>query len=208
MSNDNLTQEEAARRAELITDSAYQVALDLTRGDEVFGSETTLTFGCREPGASTFIDLTARSLELAELNGERLAAEAFDGNRLRLENLGPANTLRVSGAVEYSHTGRGLHFFRDPVDGEPYLHTQFEPWDAHRVFACFDQPDLKGTFDFRVTAPEHWVVVSNQPAAAAGGVWTFERTPVMSTYLTAFVAGPYQSVRDRHRGKELGLYYR
>jgi aminopeptidase N len=208
MSNDDLTELEASRRAALISGCVYDTELDLTRGDELFGSDTTLIFRCAEPGASTFIDFTARELEVAELNGRPIPSDCFDGNRLWLRDLGAANALRVRGVAEYSRTGRGLHFFRDPVDGEPYLHSQFEPWDAHRVFACFDQPDLKATFGFRVTAPGHWVVVSNQPATVSGGTWTFERTPVMSTYLAAFVAGPYRSLRNRHRGIDLGIYFR
>jgi aminopeptidase N len=208
MSRDDLTEREAARRARLISGCAYETALDLTRGDQVFGSDTTVTFRCSEPGASTFIDFAARELELAELNGAALPADAFDGRRLRLDGLAADNRLRVRGTAPYSHTGQGLHFFRDVADGQPYLHTQFEPWDAHRVFACFDQPDLKATFAFRVAAPRHWVVVSNQPGTQAGELWTFERTPIMSTYLTAFVAGPYRGVHRRHREVELGLYYR
>ena len=61
------------------------------------------------------------------------------------------------------HTGEGLHRFVDPVDKSVYLYTQFEVADSRRMFAVFEQPDLKATFTFTVTAPDDWQVVSNQP---------------------------------------------
>src|SRR5205823_5971481 len=102
----------------------------------------------------------------------------------------------------------GLHRFKDPVDDETYLYSQFETFDAHRMFACFDQPDLKATFSFTVDAPEHWHVVSNMPAERDAGRWVFEPTPRQSTYITALVAGPYSEIHDTHDGIPLGIYCR
>ena len=208
-----LLRTEARERARIISDLTYTVALDLTRGDELFGSDATLTFACSEPGATTFIDLTAPGITLVELNGEQIAPSAFDGHRITLVGLTTENTLRVIATCEYSKSGTGLHFFRDPVDDLPYLHTQFEAREAHKVFACFDQPDLKATFDIQVDAPENWTVVSNttptvQPSGAAEGTWAFARTKTMSTYLVAIVAGPYHVVRDSHGDINLGIYCR
>ncbi|HVE90748.1 MAG TPA: aminopeptidase N, partial [Actinomycetota bacterium] len=209
---DNLTREEAVARAAIISGCVYDIALDVTGGDEVFESTTTVRFDCSEPGASTFIDLTAPSVESIELNGQQVPLEAFEGHRIRLDDLQASNTLRVTATCSYRHTGTGLHHFRDPVDKEVYLHTQFEPFDAHAVYACFDQPDIKGTFAFTVTAPEGWEVVSNMAPTSApgsgGGRWAFPPTPVMSTYITAIVAGPFHVVRDRHRNIDLGLFCR
>jgi len=107
------------------------------------------------------------------------------------------------------HDGTGLHRFQDPVDGRYYLHTQFESNDAHRVYTCFDQPDLKATFDFTVAAPEDWVVVSNTaPSSQEEGVWVFPTTPLISTYITAIVTGHYAYWRDQHGDIPLGLYCR
>jgi aminopeptidase N len=204
----NLTREEAQDRAGLISDFHYDVRLDLTTGDETFGSDTTVTFRCRRPGSSTFIEFIGPAVSRAELNGKRLPAAAFDGGRLQLENLAADNTLSVSGTARYMDDGTGLHRFQDPVDDRVYLHSQFASYDAHRAFACFDQPDLKGTYTFSVKAPDDWVVVSNTPGKRGGSTWSFPTSKVMSTYLAAIVAGQYHSVHQDHRGISLGIYCR
>jgi len=133
----------------------------------------------------------------------------LEGGRLRLERLEAQNTLTVKGLGSYSNDGAGITFFRDPVDGRTYLHSQFAEHDTSKGYACFDQPDLKATFAFRVKAPEHWVVVSNTPGTrGSDGVWTFPNTSVMSTYVTAVVAGDYHAVHQNHRGIPLGLFCR
>lgn len=207
---DNLTRDEARSRAAQISDCRYDIELDLTTGDQVFGSTTSLAFRSR-PGESVFVDLTASGIERIIFNGQELSHDVFEGHRIALTDLAEENELQVVATCEYTLTGTGLHFFRDPVDKQVYLHTQFEPFYAHKVFACFDQPDLKGTFAFRVLAPHGWEVVSNMDATtrpAAGGRWAFAPTPVVSSYITAIVAGPYHVVRDRHRDIDLAIYCR
>ncbi|MDR1118955.1 MAG: aminopeptidase N [Bifidobacteriaceae bacterium] len=217
----NLTQAEARARAALIANPRYTVELDLTGDGTLFGSTTTVQFESREAGAVTFIELVAPEVLQATLNGRPLdVAQAFAEDRLKLEDLQPENTLVVEARCAYSHTGEGLHRFTDPVDNNVYLYTQFEPADSCRVFAVFEQPDLKGTFEFRVKAPAGWKVLSNQPLAqapvveGAEGVWhRFEPTPKLSSYLTAVAAGPYAEWRGEvesadGRAVPLGLYAR
>ena len=210
MSDDNLTREEAAERARLISDVHYDVDLDVRTGDERFTSITDATFACAEPGVSTFIDLDATGVSKIVLNGRELPHAALEpGNRIRLDGLEERNSLRVEAECEYQHTGTGLHHFRDPVDDAVYLHSQFEPFDAHRVYACFDQPDIKATFELSVHAPPEAKVVSNAPVAShEGNTWRFERTKPVSTYITALCTGPYHVVTDRHRDIDLGLWCR
>jgi aminopeptidase N len=186
----------------------YDIRLDLTAGDETFGSETNVKFRSRRPGASTFIEFIGPAVSKAELNGKPLPEGSFDGGRLQLANLAADNTLTVSATGVYMHDGTGLHRFEDPVDQRVYIHSQFATYDTHRAFACFDQPDLKATYRFEVKAPEDWVVVSNTPGKRAGHVWSFPTTKVMSTYLAAVVAGHYHSVQADHRGIPLGIYCR
>ncbi|MCK0111598.1 aminopeptidase N [Ornithinimicrobium sp. F0845] len=219
MPGQNLTRDEAAARSAVITTDSYAVALDLTTGPETFGTVTTVEFGAQE-GTESFIDLVAPSVSSIVLNGESLdPAEHFADSRIRLPRLAERNTLTVEATGAYMNTGEGLHRFVDPADGEVYLYTQFEVPDSRRVFAVFEQPDLKATFQFTVTAPAHWQVISNQPTpepVAAGSrpgagqtdpadadaqpgdiaTWTFEATPSISSYITALVAGPYDVVRD------------
>ncbi len=206
----NLTRDEAATRAALLRVDSYDVALDLREQDPgtTFRSTTTVRFSCTEPGASTFIELAAPGIRSATLNGAPLDTAGFDGERLPLTGLAADNVLVVDADCRYMRTGEGLHRFVDPVDGAVYLYTQFETYDAHRMYACFDQPDLKATFALTVDAPEDWVCVSGGASTQDGGHWVFETMPRVSTYITALIAGPYASVHDEHDGIPLGLYCR
>ncbi|WP_088282220.1 aminopeptidase N [Kineosporia sp. A_224] len=202
MPGTNLTRDEAAERARLLGVEAYDVTLDLTTGADTYASTTVVTFTCREPGASTFVDLIAPAVREVVLNGQALdVAEVVSTGRIALSELAARNELRVVADAAYMTTGEGLHRFVDPVDKEVYLYTQFEVSDARRVFTCFDQPDLKATYAFTVTAPSHWQVVSNSPTPApqdlgdGRATWAFAATPRLSTYVTALVAGPYHAER-------------
>jgi aminopeptidase N len=200
--SENLTRIEAEERAALVTVHEYDVVLDVTTGPDVFRSTTTVRFAATE-GASTFIDAITAAVHSITLNGVELdPAEVSDGIRIQLPGLAAQNELVVVADGRYMHTGEGLHRFVDPVDGEAYLYTQFEVPDSRRMFAVFEQPDLKAAFRFTVTAPAHWQVVSNQPtpepidAHEGAKTWAFEPTPRISSYITALIAGPYDVVRD------------
>ena len=208
MPGTNLTRVEAQERASAISTESYEVALDLTTGAETFAADTTVRFTAT-PGASTFIDIVAKSVESIELNGARLdPAEVYADSRIQLPGLEASNTLRIASTMLYTNTGEGLHRFVDPADGEVYLYSQFEVPDSRRMFPVFEQPDLKARFRFTVTAPARWKIVSNQPTpepvistgSMGGGeptaTWAFEPTPVMSSYITALIAGPYHEVRS------------
>ena len=209
----NLTRDEAATRSARITVSSYQVDLDLTGDDVTFGSVSVIRFGCAVPGSSTHLDLTAPGVREITLNDAPVSLDAFDGDRITLTGLAADNVLRVTADCAYSHSGEGLHRFTDPADGRVYLYSDLETFDAHRVYACFDQPDMKASYQLAVTAPADWEVVSNMAAESSvpdGGAvrWHFPPTPVMPTYITAVAAGPYHVVRDEHDGIPLGLYCR
>src|SRR5438874_13803416 len=157
---DNLTRVEAQERARVIGDASYDITLNLREGAITFGSETTVRFSCRDTTASTFIDFDAVELQEVTLNGRVLDIKETTDGRIRLDALEETNELVVAGTCEYARTGTGLHRTVDPVDKNAYTYTQLEPFHAHRVFPCFDQPDLKATFTFSVEVPEHWLVVS------------------------------------------------
>jgi aminopeptidase N len=204
---ENLSREEARERAALLSVDGYEVSLDVRsaigepQGEEprTFRSVTTIRFRCNEPGASSFADLIAPSVTAVSLNGKDLdPSEVFDGSRILLEDLAADNELIVDAQCAYSRTGEGLHRFVDPEDGEVYLYTQYEPADARRVFATFEQPDLKAPFRFEVTAPEGWTVWSNGAGERHDGVWRFAETKPISTYITCVVAGPYHYVTDTY----------
>ena len=203
MPGENLTRVEAQNRAAIIATDSYLVKLDVTKDAKTFDSDTTIEFGCSKPGSEIFVDAITDSVSLIELNGVALdPASHSDGIRITVPGLAAQNTLRIVAKGIYSNTGEGLHRFVDPVDGEVYLYTQFEVPDSRRMFPVFEQPDLKATFEFHVTAPSNWQVVSNattpEPVAVDGknSEWRFAPTPRISSYITALIAGPYSVWRD------------
>ena len=201
MPGENLTRQEAAARAATVDVESYDIRLDLTRGDRTFASRTTIVFTATD-GADTFVDLIAEAVHEIRLNGQHLDTRAWDGSRISLTGLREHNELTVLADARYMTTGEGLHRFVDPVDKEVYLYSQFEVADSRRVFAVFEQPDLKASFRFTVAAPDHWTVVSNSPTPApeadpdhhATAIWRFAPTPRIPCYITAIIAGPYHRV--------------
>ncbi len=228
MPGTNLTRQEAAERAALLSVEAYEVEVDLTSSAETFPVRVTVIFDCVQPGAGSFIDFIGDSVESVELNGTALdPATAYADGRIALPDLAAHNTLRVEATGRYMHTGEGLHRFVDPVDGEVYLYTQFETADSRRMFPVFEQPDLKAHFTFTVVAPERWRIISCQPTPEPAPLgersvpqlgtvpvarWEFAPTPRLSSYITALIAGPYDVVTDTVRAGDrdvpLGLFCR
>lgn len=231
MPGQNLTKEEAGARRAVVSRVRYGVHLDVSRGQDRFASTTQISFDA-EPGASTFLDLVAPAVDSVVLNGTQLdVSQVFVDDRIELSDLAEHNEVVVVANAAYSHTGEGLHRSVDPSDGNVYLYSQFEVPDARRVYAVFDQPDIKAVFTFSVTAPESWEVISNMPSSAepvdgetAPGTlsgeaieglkkWEFSPTPRMSSYLTAFIAGPYASWHTEYANEDgrtipMGIYCR
>ncbi len=228
----NLTHAEAEQRASLVSNVSYTVHIDLTRGAETFGSVSEIRFDA-PAGSATFLDLIAPKVVSVSLNGKNLdPAKVYKDSRIELEGLAEHNTVRVEALGAYSHTGEGLHRAVDPSDRRVYLYTQFEVADARRMYADFEQPDLKATFDFTIDAPSSWTVLSTMPSSGKQVLegrsvqegtltegtdtvtrWSFATTPRMSTYLTALIAGPYAQWHDSYANEDgrtvpLGLYCR
>ena len=220
----NLAQEQAVERADLLDVDSYTVELDLTDGvgkpgEGTFRSTTTVRFSCRTPGASSWIDLVAARVSSATLNGTALDITGYDEAKgITLPDLVADNEVIIEADGRYMNTGEGLHRFTDPVDGSVYLYSQFETADAKRMYACFDQPDLKAVHRVRVVAPADWVVISNAPCehtedTASGAVrHVFADSARISPYIVALVAGPYARWTDEYTDDEatipLGIYCR
>ena len=216
MSGTNITQIEAAQRSEVIKVSSYKIDLDLTTGAETFLVKTTVNFAGLKPGATTFIDCVGKRVISAKLNGADFDPK-FDGETVFLPALAAENLLEIEHEGIYSNSGEGLHRFVDPADNEVYLYTQFETGDARRMYACFDQPDQKATFTISTITPKHWEVISNYGIEATKDLdgdrkhIQFATSQVISTYVTAIVAGAYKSVHDEYKGEKtipLGIYAR
>ncbi|MFF7362799.1 aminopeptidase N [Streptomyces sp. NPDC008125] len=204
-----LTRDEAQTRARTIDVQRYTVDLDLTTGDETFGSNTAIRFTARTAG-DTFIEVKPAELHALSLDGHPLDPALLADDRYPLTGLtaGP-HELRVDATMRYSHTGEGMHRFTDPTDGESYVYTQLFLDDVQRVFPAFDQPDLKSVFAITVTAPDGWNVLGNGISTPTGhGRWTIAPTPLISTYLVAVAAGPWHSVTTEHAGIPFGIHCR
>ncbi len=201
-----ITRAETRERGKLLQVHAYTVSLDLTKGDKIFGSESVISFDCGQPGAATYLDLIAEVVHEIVLNGEQIdPMTSWADGRIAIAGLAASNELRVTADCAYTHDGSGMHRAVDSADGRVYTYTNLEPAEARKVYANFEQPDLKAEFTFHVTAPAGWVVLSNQPgldpepvAGTHAATWHFPATPRISTYLTAVVAGEYHLVRSEH----------
>nr|WP_063770866.1 aminopeptidase N [Streptacidiphilus neutrinimicus] len=212
-----LTRAEAEGRRRLLDVRAVSVDLDLTVGAEVFRSVTVIAFGCRTPGAGTFVDVKPAALRRVVLNGRELDPRALEDGRFPLQGLAADNELLVEADMAYSRTGEGMHRYVDPADGEVYVYTQAFLDEGPRIFAAFDQPDLKAPYQVGVTAPAEWTVVANAnavgerepvPGRGDAAVTRFAPTAPISSYLVCVVAGPLHSVRSEHDGIPLGLHCR
>ena len=216
MPGTNIKQVEAAERSELIKVSRYSIDLDLTTGAENFRVKTVVHFAGLKPGATTYIDCVGSKVISAKLNGVDFDPK-FDGETIYLPAIAADNVLEIEHDGIYSNSGEGLHRFVDPADNEVYLYTQFETGDARRMYACFDQPDQKATFKISTITPKHWEVISNYGIESTKDVdgdrkfTQFAESQVISTYVTAIVAGAYTSVHDEYKGEKtipLGIYAR
>ncbi|MFB7556563.1 aminopeptidase N [Streptomyces brevispora] len=204
-----LMRDEAQTRAQFLDVQRYTVDLDLTAGEETFDSHTLIRFTALTDG-DTFVEIKPATLRSISLDGHPLDPADLDGNRFPLTALTSGeHELRVDAAMHYSRTGEGMHRFTDPTDNETYVYTQLFMEDVQRVFAAFDQPDLKSVFALTVTAPEGWTVLGNGTAQHTGnGRWTIAPTPPISTYLVAVAAGPWHSVTTEHAGLPFGIHCR
>jgi len=212
----NIKQVEATERSAIIKVASYAIDLDLTAGAENFRVKTTVKFTGLKPGATTYIDCVGARVISAKLNGADFDPR-FDGETIYLPALAAENVLEIEHDGVYSNSGEGLHRFVDPADDEVYLYTQFETGDARRMYACFDQPDQKATFAISTITPAHWEIISNYAVESTKDLGSkkkftqFATSQVISTYVTAIVAGAYTSVHDEYKGEKtipLGIYAR
>jgi aminopeptidase N len=212
----NISKSEALERSEYLSVESYEVFLDITDKGDTFFARSTINFKCNKTGYSTFLDAVAERVVSATLNGSPVNTSGFDGETIYLSNLQSENVLVVEVETPYSKTGEGLQKSVDPVDSEVYLYSQGETAHIRKMYPCFDQPNLKATFNLSVLAPQHWEVISNNPVETIkpdgdSRLWQFTTTPRIPTYITAVVAGPYSHVHDEYVGQKvvpLGIYLR
>jgi aminopeptidase N len=203
----SLTVDGARTRAAALSVQSYDVDLDLTQGERTFGSTTTIRFQATSP--STWLDVKPDQLTSVTLNGTAVDVAGLNDGRLELTDLQPENELVAVASMLYSHDGEGLHRAVDAADGLAYTYAMSFLDAAPRIFACFDQPDLKAPYRLKVTAPEEWLVLGNGAATqVAPGRWELAETKPLSTYFVTVVAGPYHQLTDSHDGIALSVVSR
>ncbi|MER7247319.1 aminopeptidase N [Kribbella sp. NPDC000426] len=203
----SLTVDGARTRAAALSVQSYDVDLDLTQGDRTFGSTTTIRFRSTSP--STWLDVKPDVLTSVTLNGTAVDVAGLNDGRLELNDLQPENELVVVASMLYSHDGEGLHRAVDAADGLAYTYAMSFLDAAPRIFACFDQPDLKAPYRMTVTTPEEWLVLGNGAATQVSpGRWELAETKPLSTYFVTVVAGPYHQLTDSHDGIALSVVSR
>jgi len=212
---DRLTAEYASFRSALLVDVEYDLDLNLDEGPEVFSGVATLRFRMSGPGAALTVDFSDGVVDAVNVNGKAVEVD-YNGSFLTLPSTALAegtNEVRIAYRHRYSRSGQGLHRFVDPQDSRVYLHSHFEPYDANRLFPCFDQPDLKAFYRLTVTAPASWRVVSaaaaerTEPTGDASR-WTFPRIGPISTYIFPLHAGDYRVWESDADGIPLRLFAR
>jgi|GEM_PF-4156975 len=213
-----LTQEQAQMRARMIDDLRYQLTFWLEESDNSFKGDALLSFRLRHVDSFVLLDHAQGSIQHLQINEQRMSASQIanmndkQGHYVLPKSLFKIgdNQIHVTFTQAYSHSAQGLHRFVDPVDKRVYLYSDFEPYDANKMFPCFDQPDLKARFSLRVFAPDSWLVVSSRREArvishAAQKEWIFDESWPMSTYVFSLHAGPYHVFTSQNQVSEVPL---
>lgn len=202
-------------RSSLLDVESYLVHLDLIGDPAGFRSRTEVHFRCQE-GTSTFADLQAKRVRHIALNGQSLdVAVAYQDDRVELSELGARNVLIVEAEFDYAFP-EGLDRIEEAGGGKVlYSRTRAASYSkthssgAARMFCCFDQPDLRASFEVSMTVPSGWHCGTNAPAVAgfadetdAARTWHFLPSPPLGPSLLGLWAGHYASVILRHTRRD------
>jgi aminopeptidase N len=201
-----LEQGYAEYRSSLISGVKYNLAFDLTN-ENSFSGTSHITFLLTQPKELT-IDFYNGTVTGVKVNSTEIpvAYNSFFITIPQQHLVAGNNSIEIQFNHLYSTSGSGLYRFVDPVDKKVYLYSDFEPYDAHLMFPCFDQPDLKATYQSKVTAPKNWVVVSSTLESAvkkssASAEWTFPESGIFSTYIFSLHAGEYKIWKNNAKTK-------
>lgn len=229
----SLTQVQAEARAKLFTPAkdniTYNLFLKAKKGDTYEGS-VTASFELQNVTSDFFFEYPGTQIHEITVNGKKLdTADNYESLRdKRFLYIPPdqlqkgKNQVRIKFSNLYANDGKGLHSFTD-TDGKQYVYSKSEPYAANKIFPCFDQPDLKAKLDFIIAAPNDWVPIFNEPVCeettktlnkkdyltaeeeTSYTVTAFKMTPILSTYLYVFIAGPYKEIKSNNLYKDITM---
>ncbi|WP_299796000.1 aminopeptidase N [uncultured Shewanella sp.] len=212
--NTYISQQQAQSRSDRISGVSYQLEFTLT-GQSEFSGVTRVNFTLSDTDSPLTLDLNQATINSFIINGHKIYPR-YNGNYFTLNPgllISGDNTIEVAYTRKHSTNGEGLHRFVDPIDSKVYLYSHFEPAAAQQMFALFDQPDLKASYQLTVTAPKEWVVISamrEQSITAMGEMnrWHFPASPKLSPYNFSLHAGPYHMWQDNSSKYPLRLFSR
>jgi aminopeptidase N len=202
----------AAHRAAQLRDVRYDLRLDVTRRDSALG-HVVIRFA-RRGGGDVVLDFRGLGYENMTVNGSAVVPRATNGHLvLPVEALREgANVAELDFRAAIAPAGASIIRFHDVTDGADYLYTLLVPADANQLFPCFDQPDLKARVTLMLVTPPHWTALANGRRATvdsgATKTFRFAETEPISTYLTAFAAGPWTVRTDTVAGRPISMYVR
>ncbi len=213
--DDNLTLKLAQERRAQVKDVEYFLHFDLNKGQDTFKGVVRMELNLKTLASPLSIDFLIQKIDLVKVNGTEL--KNFPKRRGSFDI--PAKFLTQKTSLEISYTGAyskeasGFQRSKDPEDGSEYLFTDFEPYYAHWLFPCLDQPDMKAIYHLSVTAPSDWKVIHNEliekeEAVGEMKLTTFRATKPFSTYLFFMGAGPFMEWKDTYGELPLYLYAR
>lgn len=213
----DLTESQARERKERVANVRYQLALELNEKDEVFHGTNKIRFDLKGAAKPLRLDFFEGQVTALRTNGVAVPLTAkrrfwIDLPAGALKE--GANLVEVEYSAAYTRQGIGLHRFVDPETKDVFIYSKLEPYEANRVFPCFDQPDLRATWELTVDAPKRWNVMhtTRETKVADAGEgrrrWAFPTTPAIATYLFSMHAGPYQIWTDKFEDIPLRLWAR
>lgn len=211
----NLSQTYAEFRSKHVANVAYNLSFDLSHGKEKFSGVSRISFDYTSQTQPLTVDFHGGTVKSVKINDLDYEAN-YNGNFLSIDpaqlNEGE-NKLEIAFEHPYSNDGAGLYRFEDTEDNTSYMYSNFEPFDANKMFPCFDQPDLKASYEMDVLAPKSWQVISalrESEVKSKGAVkhWHFPKTKRFSTYIFSLHAGDYTSWSSDYNGMPLRLFAR
>ncbi|RSI10290.1 M1 family metallopeptidase [Streptococcus sanguinis] len=194
----------------------YDLFLDLNRADKTFSGKVAITGEAKTSKISLHQkDLTVEAVEVAGQARPFTLDKDNEALYIKLEAAGSVVvTITYTGKITDNMTGIYPSYYT--VDGvkKEIISTQFESHFAREAFPSVDEPEAKATFDLalKFDQAEGELALSNMPEIdvenrKATGVWKFETTPRMSSYLLAFAVGDMQGITAKTKnGTLVGVY--
>jgi len=198
----------AQYRKKVISSINYQLEFRIPEAsDQQIQALQTLTFTLTDKSEDILLDFreSADKLQFLTINGQSQEIR-FENEHLFL----PANTLRRGvNTVEITFFAGETSLNRK----EEFLYTLFVPDRARTAFPCFDQPNLKATYELTLDLPDSWTATANAPVAQAVNRdgrknIRFQKSDLISTYLFSFVAGKFQVVNETVGGRQMTMLHR